>query len=307
MTRRRTALALLLVAALVAIGAGAYTTVRTPEHPPRVWGGVVASRPPCGTAARPPATYRHVVWLVMENKDYEDIIGAGDAPYMTALAGACGVAANFFAETHPSAPNYIAMTSGDTHGVVNDEDPIEHPIDAQSIFSELGSGRWRALAEAMPSSCRLKFDLPEYYARHNAPAYYANLRGDCRKYDVPLGRTPDLSARFTFIAPSSCHSMHTCKVADGDAWLERFMPKVFASPEYRAGRTAVFLTFDESAGPGPNHIATIVMAPSVRPGTVAHQRFDHYSLLRTTLELLGLHDFLGRAATAPTMRRAFGI
>lgn len=306
MTRRRAALAL-AVAALGAIGAGAYAIVRPDERRQRAWGGVVAPRPPCGTATRPPATYRHVVLLVMENKDYQDIIGADEAPYMTALVAACGVAANFFAETHPSAPNYIAMTSGDTHGLVNDEDPIAHPIHAPSIFSQLGSGGWRALAEAMPSNCRLRYKLPEYYARHNAPAYYSNLRRDCLKYDVPLGRTPDLSARFTFVAPSSCHSMHTCKVADGDAWLERFMPKVFASPEYRAGRTAVFLTFDESRGPGPNRIPTIVMAPSVRPGTVARERFDHYSLLRTMEELLGLRELLGRAATARSMRRAFGI
>jgi phospholipase C len=306
MARRRAAL-VLLVAALSVIGAVSYAILRRDERRGRAWAGVVAPRPPCGTAGRSPATYRHVVLLVMENKDYHDIIDADETPYMTALAAACGVAANFFAETHPSAPNYIAMTSGGTHGLVNDDDPIAHPIDAPSIFSQLGSGGWRALAEAMPSNCRLRYRLPEYYARHNAPAYYSNVRRDCLKYDVPLGRTPDLSARFTFIAPSSCHSMHTCKAAVGDAWLEHFMPKVFASPEYRAGRTAVFLTFDESRGSGSNRIPTIVMAPSVRPGAVVRERFDHYSLLRTMQELLGLRELLGDAATAQSMRRAFGI
>jgi phosphatidylinositol-3-phosphatase len=261
---------------------------------------------PCGRTTPPPRKYRHVVWIVMENKGYDDVIGSDNAPYITALSRACGAAARFFAETHPSAPNYIAMTSGGTQGLHNDADPIEHPIHAPSIFSELGSGGWRALAEFMPSNCRRKFKLPDYYARHNAPAYYPNIRSDCLKYDQPLRGKPDLSARFTFIAPGSCHSMHTCDVSAGDAWLEQFMPKAFSSAEYRARRTAVFLTWEESDGDG-NRIPTLVMAPTVPKRTISDTRFDHYSLLRTTQELLGLRPFLGRAATARSMRDAFRL
>jgi hypothetical protein len=68
----------------------------------------------------------------------------------------------------------------------------------------------------------------------------------------------------------------------------------------------VFITWDESDGPA-NRIPTLVIAPSVKPGTVARGSFDHYSLLRTTEELLGLHRFLGAAAAAASMRGAFGI
>ena len=259
---------------------------------------------PCGTAKRPPARYRHVVWIVMENKGYGDVIGNADSPYITALGKACGVASRFFAETHPSAPNYIAMTSGGTQGLTDDGDPFERPIDAPSIFSQLGSGGWRALLEAMPSNCRTKYLLPEYYARHNAAAYYTNIRAACKRYDVPLRRTPDLSARFTYIAPNSCHSMHTCDTATGDAWLRQFMPKVLKSAQYRSGGTAVFLTWDESDDKA-NRIPTLVIAPSVKPRTIVGARFDHYSLLRTTEQLLGLKKFLGKAATAPSMRPAF--
>lgn len=265
------------------------------------------NRPPCGIARHPPVRYQHVVWIILENKRYGRVIGARDAPYLNALARVCGVAASFFAETHPSAPNYVALTSGGTQGLANDDDPIGHPIDAPSIFSQLGSGGWRAFIEAMPSNCRLHYVLPEYYARHNAPAYYTDIRSDCNRYDVPLGDELDLSARLTYIAPNSCHSMHTCDVAAGDAWLEHFMPKVLSSRQYRAGRTAVFLTWDEADGGGPNRIPTLVVAPSVRPGTVVWTRFNHYSLLRTTEELLGLTEFLGQAATAPSMRSAFRI
>lgn len=293
----------LLAAATVAVAGVAYLALRPKDSDP---GAAAIARQICGATKQPPPTYRHVVWIVMENKSYDSIIGSEDAPYVNALARRCGVAANFFAENHPSAPNYVAMTSGDTQGLSEDQDPSAYPIDAPSIFSQLGSGGWRGLAESMPTNCRLRFFGPDYYARHNPAAYYANIRPDCRRYDVPLRREPDLSARFTFISPGSCHSMHTCGASVGDAWLGRFMPKIFSSAEYRAGDTAVFLTWDESDG-SENRVPTLVIAPSVHRGTVSHVRFDHYSLLRTTEELLGLQPFLGRAAGARSMRAAFRL
>jgi len=60
----------------------------------------------------PPFT--HVFLIVMENHEYEDIIGNPSAPYVNALAQQYGVALNDFAVTHPSLPNYMALTSGDT-------------------------------------------------------------------------------------------------------------------------------------------------------------------------------------------------
>jgi phosphatidylinositol-3-phosphatase len=65
------------------------------------------------------------------------------------------------------------------------------------------------------------------------------------------------------------------------------------------------LTWDEGVGSG-NQIPTIVIAPSVRPGTVAEPRLDHYALLRTTEDLLGLAR-LGAAASAPSLAAAFGL
>jgi hypothetical protein len=82
---------------------------------------------------------------------------------------------------------------------------------------------------------------------------------------------------------------------------------VLETPQYRSGTTAVIVTWDESShgDPSTQRIPTLVIAPSVRPGTVATSRFDHYALLRTTEELLGLRTFLGAAASAPSMRAAF--
>jgi hypothetical protein len=268
--------------------------------------GAAAATGPCGTATTPPATYEHVVWIVMENHAYSQIAGSASAPYLNRLARSCGLATRFSAETHPSLPNYIAMTSGSPQGIGDDAGPSAHRLTAASLFSQLAPGGWRALQESMPSPCALS-DAGRYAVRHNPAAYYTRLRSACRADDVPLTSTPNLTARFTFVTPNVCHDMHDCSVATGDAWLKGFVPKVLASPQYRAGRTAVFVTWDEDDHSSANHVATLVLAPSVKRGMKAGAAFDHYSLLRTTEQLLGLKRFLGRAATATSMRTAFNL
>ncbi len=269
---------------------------------------------PCGAATSPPADgWAHVVWVVFENKTYDDVIGSPNAPYINALAGKCGLATSFYAESHPSLPNYIAMTSGSTQGVIDDAEPAAHPLDVSTIFSQLGSDGWRSLEESMPSNCYLA-NSGVYAVRHNPAAYYTNIRADCANRDVPLGATPDLSARFTFVTPNLCHDMHSCptqsdavtEVKTGDAWLSTFLPEVLGSPEYAAGSTAVFITWDEGTG-NDQHIPTLVVSPSTPAGATSTTTFDHYSMLRTTEEMLGLTTYLGNAANAASMRSAFGL
>jgi phosphatidylinositol-3-phosphatase len=190
--------------------------------------------------------------------------------------------------------------------VDNDLGPWAHQLAVASIFSQAGTGRWRALQESMPQNCELR-NPGKYAVRHNPATYYTDIRKDCAHQDVPLSSTPDLSARFTFVTPNLCNDTHDCSVGTGDAWLRQFFAKVFQTPEYRSGKTAVFLTWDEDDDSSSNHIATLVVAPSVRPGTHSATAFTHYSLLRTTEELLGLKPLLGHAASAASMRSAFNL
>ena len=88
----------------------------------------------------------------------------------------------------------------------------------------------------------------------------------------------------------------------GDAWLGQWLPRILAGPTYRAGRTAVFVIWDEYT-PMPN----IVISPTTAPGSVSAVAVDHYSLLRSTEELLGISNHLGRAAGAPSMRGVFHL
>jgi phospholipase C len=268
----------------------------------------------CTGRAGHPQTYHHVLVIVMENHSAHQIVGSPKTPYITKVARRCGWAAQYHSITHPSLPNYLAMTSGSTSGITTDctacrsRDP--------SIFEQLDTaGRsWRAYEESMPSRC-LRADSGRYLMRHNPPVYFRHLRATCPGSDVPMG-TPargalrhalrkDLLPAYAFLTPDACHDMHDCPKTAGDAWLRSWLPMILANASYRSGELVVFLTFDEGFG-SDNHVATMVLSPYVEPGTVARTPYTHYSLLRTTENLLGL-PLLGHARRTVGMRRAFGI
>lgn len=226
---------------------------------------------------------------------------------------ACGSASDYRGVAHPSLPNYIALTSGSTQGITDDNPPSAHPLSAASIFSEL-AGRWGVYAESMPSPCALS-NSGQYAVRHNPAAYFTNLRSTCPSHDVALG-TPSSGAfasglrantlpAFSLVIPNVCNDTHDCSVATGDAWLRAWFQTIFNSPTYRAGSTAVFVTWDEDDHSSGNRVALIAAAPSIRPGTVTGAAFTHISLLRTTEEMLGLGARLG--ASAPSMRAALHL
>ncbi len=239
----------------------------------------------------------------MENRDDGDILGSSQAPYVNQLAQLCGLAPNYSAVAHPSLPNYIALTSGSTQGVSDDGDPSEHPLGAASIFSLLGGG-WAALDEGMPGNCD-RSSGGEYATKHNPAVYYTNIASECAGQDRPLGSPPDISARFTFVTPNLCDDMHDCSTSQGDTWLSREVPQLIATPQYQSGQTVIFITWDE--GTANQLVPLLAISPSVPAGTRPSAAFSHYSLLRTTEELLGLSPLLGGAANAPSMFSAFNL
>jgi hypothetical protein len=257
-----------------------------------------------------------VIWIVMENKPASAVLGVPEAPYLDRLARQCAHAATYFAVSHPSLPNYLALTSGSTQGVTDDAGPASHPVGGPSVFSEAAAARvgWAAYAESMPSAC-FHGDTPLYAVRHNPATYYTSLASSCAAHDRPLGspttgpfvrqlRSGALPG-FTFVTPNICDDMHDCGVATGDAWLRAMMNTIVGSRTYAVGRTAVFVTWDEDDGSSSDQVALLAVAPSVRPGTTARGRFGHTALLRTTEAMLGLPVAL--ASSAPDMRRAFHL
>jgi phosphatidylinositol-3-phosphatase len=276
---------------------------------------VRAAFAPCGTHAAPPAVWDHVVWIWFENHGYRSIVGSAAAPFINhALARRCGLATHYDSLAHPSLPNYIAATSGVPLGALG---PLRDDCnatgdchsDAESIFAQVPS--WGAYEESMRRPCTHWFTGP-YAASHNPAVYYRHLDG-CAQHDVPLGALwRDLDAdtlpAFAFVTPNMCHSMHDCSVSDGDAWLRHVMKRLTASAAYQRGTTAIFVTFDESAKDDPdNRVATLVVSPSTPPHTRSGAGYTHYSLLRTSEEMLGVDRLLGEARHARSMRAAFNL
>jgi phosphatidylinositol-3-phosphatase len=248
----------------------------------------------------------------MENKPYASVIGNSAAPYENALARQCGAVTNYHGITHPSLPNYLAATGGSTFGVTDDAGPSAHPIGAASIFGQLDQAdlSWRSYNESMPRNCDPS-PSGRYAVKHNPAAYFTAARASCLKYDVALDGNfdHDIAAgtlpSFSFVTPDLCSDTHDCSVAVGDAWLATWIPRIVNGPDYRSGTTVVVLTWDEGVG-SSNLIPGAVVAPGIPAGTVDSARLDHYALLRTTEEILGL-PALGAAATAPSMRVAFHL
>jgi len=269
----------------------------------------------CGLRAKAPARYAHVIWIVLENKSPAAMLDSGQAPFLGDTARACGVATSYWAVAHPSLPNYIALTSGSTQGVRGDGPPTAHRLAARSLFEQVGS--WKTYAESMPRAC-LRHDSYPYAVRHDPAAYYTRLRGQLCRRDVPMGDlrrgafVRDLATRrlprFSLLVPNLCNDAHDCSVATADAWLGRVISRIAQSRVYSAGRTAIFVTWDESDDfGGPNRVALVAIAPSIRPGTRVGRRLDHYALLRATEGMLGQRVALGAAAHAGRLRRIFGI
>lgn len=250
----------------------------------------------------------------MENHSLGQVIGASDAPVATAYSRQCGTATRYSQVGSPSLPNYIAATSGATQGIVDDAGPASHPLTVDNLFRQVRTAgkEERSYQEAMPAPCSLT-PSGRYAVKHNPAAYYVGNgdRAACQADDVPLGDlgrgslADDLAhgtlPAFAFVTPDLCNDTHDCPVATGDAWLGRWLPAIVSSSAYRAGRTAVFVVWDEDS-PMPN----LVIAPSVPAGTRDAQPTSHLGLLRTTEELLGL-PLLPGAAGAASLRPGFRL
>jgi phosphatidylinositol-3-phosphatase len=283
----------------------------------------VAATGPCGTLAAAPH-YSHVIWVWMENHSYGDIIGSSQAPYINSLATECGLATDYHNLSHPSLPNYVGATSGLAVSSLSKFDGDCNPSKncSTSSASIFGQGEsWKAYEESMPSNCD-KSNSGEYAVRHNPPPYYTTLSG-CATFDVPYTQlATDLAAgslpAFSFVTPNLIDDMHDGTIAQGGTWLSKNLPTILASSEYQSGSTAVFITWDEGTGgsTGENcatntsdascRVATLVISPSTKAGSTSGTLFNHYLLLGTAEQLLGL-PLLGQAASATMLTSAFNL
>src|SRR5919202_1111496 len=113
------ALALLAIPAVLALGARQPSQSTAPSASPSA--SPQASSSPTGRRGESVLpTFSHVFLIVMENREYGSVIGNAQAPYINSLARNYGVAMKYYAITHPSLPNYLALAAGSTFGIRSD-------------------------------------------------------------------------------------------------------------------------------------------------------------------------------------------
>lgn len=270
-------------------------------------------------AANKMPSFSHIFIIVLENKEYQTIVGNGHAPYLNGLMSTNALATQYYAITHPSLPNYLALTGGSSFGLSNDcTTCFQH---ASNLVDQLeASGHsWKAYMESMPSPCYVG-NAPNglYMQKHNPFLYYDDVRTNltrCATHDVPFTQfTTDLSDNhlpdYVWITPNMCHDMHACSVAVGDHWLSRIVPSILHSPAFTQSGV-LFLTFDEGktkAGccndAAGGQVLTLVISPLVKRGLQSTIPETHYSLLRTIEEAWRLPP-LGDAAKSTAMTEYF--
>jgi phosphatidylinositol-3-phosphatase len=255
----------------------------------------------------------HIAVILMENQEYGGVIGSRSAPFINSLARRYALATGMYAITHPSLPNYLALTGGSTFGI--DSDCTGCSVGATSVVDQLEAAKlsWRAYMEDLPHPCFTGASAGDYAKKHDPFAYYTRIVSNparCANI-VPLtqlgsderrGTLP----RFIWITPNLCHDMHDCSVSTGDQFLAGLVPPLLRS---LGPGGLLFLTWDEGTSDdgccrlaSGGHIVTIVAGPGARPRARLATPSDHYSVLQTIEDLFGLRRLRGAAcACTPSL------
>jgi hypothetical protein len=256
-----------------------------------------------GEKAQTVPRFRHVIVIVFENREADDVLGGSDAPNFNRLGARYATMTQYTAVTHPSLPDYLALVSGSTYGL--DTNCTTCVLSGRSLADTLqAAGKtWKTYAEGLPSRGFTGAASGRYVKKHNPLVHFRRNRTLARlQRIVPLTEfARDLRRRrlptYSLVIPDMCNDMHDCDVATGDAWLGKFVKPLLRGSVL--SRSVIFVTFDEGTTDlgGGGRVATLALGPTVLPGARAATATNHYGLLRTIEDGLRLAR-LGRSATA---------
>ena len=284
-----------LYVSVVVVLAAACGGVSAPSGPTSTAASFAPTGPRTGgvvSGARPPAP-DHIVIVVFENKDVDDVLQSGQAPYLDQLASSGVNFGNAYAETHPSQPNYLALFSGSTQGVTDNS--CLGPLDAPNLATQLlAAGRsFVGYSEGLPGAGFTGCRSGGFVQKHAPWSAFTNVPPSAHQ---PWSAWPDRYEQLPTVAvviPDLCNDMHDCDVATGDRWLRDHLSDYLGWA--RTHNSLLIVTFDESQPTNAtNRIVTLIDGAGIRPGP-SDQRIDHYTLLRTIEDMYAL-PALGRAA-----------
>lgn len=251
---------------------------------------------------------RKIVVIMEENHSLQQAFPSG-MPYLWSLARQYGYATDWSDVGHPSLPNYLAIFAGSAFNEPQDCAPgsgCTYP--GPTVFGQaLALGETaKAYEESMPQPCATGY-AGEYDVNHNPWAYFPSEAASCRANDVPAG-TPAGGALASdvrdgklptvgLITPNLMHDGHNGTLAQADTWLRSWIPVLMSGPDWRDGRLAIVVVFDE--GETTEQVPVVFMAPGLSGATVSAPA-NQYALTRLIDEFIGARPLrqAGDAANA---------
>ncbi len=294
-------------------------------------GGSSSSAPPTPTPPTQGSSIpklSHVFLLVLENHSYADVIGNSSMPYLNNLASKNALATQYYADAHPSLPNYFELTVGEGASITGTEgDSFTGTVTQDNVVRALfAAGKsWKAYLESLPSVGYSGGDSAPYVVRHNPFVYFSDVKQSSTQSanvvpftqlstDIANGALPD----YGFISPNVNDDAHNCpagmstctdtqKLAAADQWLSTNIQPLLASAAFN--NSLLIIVFDEAEDAdvthGGGHVPMLLVSPLVKQGYQSSTLYEHESTLRLTMEGLGVADLPGSAATAPDMTEFF--
>jgi hypothetical protein len=250
-----------------------------------------------------------VAVMVLENRPYERVIGSPNAPYLNRLARSGSLETRYYALTHPSLPNYIALTTGSAQGVTGN--CARCSSDRASLLNQLDAAGipWGAYFESLPQDKDVGVTRHGSYNKHYNPFVYTErLAGRLDQSRLRSFQTlrADLASRslprFSWIAPNVRHDGHNHPLRHADRAAARLVPKVLRA---LGPHGVLYLTWDESVDRdvrgvhgtrGGGHVALIAAGGLARHGARVSVPATHVSLLRTMEANFGLPALPGASS-----------
>ncbi len=258
---------------------------------------------------------------MLENASYSDVIGAASMPYLNSLAQKYALATNYYANTHPSIGNYFMLTTGQ---IPTNDDSFSGTITADNVVRELtAAGKtWKSYAESLPSVGYIGGDQPPYLRHHNPMTYFSDVQnsGTQQANLVPFTQFPiDLAAgnlpNYSFVVPNVYDDAHNCpagmstctlaqKLSAADTWLQANIGPLIADANFQKSGLLIIAcdeaeTSDTTNGGG--HVPVVLVSPQLKQAYQSTTLYQHQSLERFSLEMLGVTTIPGAGATAPDM------
>ncbi|MEV5437068.1 alkaline phosphatase family protein [Streptomyces sp. NPDC052682] len=238
----------------------------------------------------------HVVVVVEENRSYEDIIGAPQAPYLNQLARQGANLTQFYAITYPSQPNYLALFSGSTQGVKGNDCPND--FTGRNLATELLQAdlTFVGYAESLPAAGYTGCTSGPYVRRHNPWVNFTQLPTSINRPWTDFPRDFSDLPTVSFVVPNLDNDMHDGSVRRADTWLRENLGNYARWAMTHNSLLVVTWDEDEGGEDEDNQIPTILVGEQVEPGDYS-QPNNLYGLLRTLLDAYDL-DPLGHSAEA---------